>query len=423
MKRVLIISPHFSPANTADMQRVRTSLPYFAGFGWETEVVMVNERFSHVTQDSLLLQTIPEDIIIHKVKAFDKKWTSKFGLGSLALRSIYFYRRTVDRILKAKSFDLIYFSTTEFPVCILGAYWKKKFKVPYVIDMQDPWHSDFYKNKPKSEQPKKYWFSYRLNKYLEPIAMKNADGLISVSKAYLDVLENRYAVLKTKPKKVITFGGFINDLRIAAQVESTLKLAEKQFINLVYVGRAGHDMKPALEILFSSFNKGLSADQSLFKQIRFHFFGTSYAPNGKGEKTIEPLAGKMGIGAFVSEYTDRIPYYEGLNLLQKADGLIMIGSESPAYTASKLFSYILAKKPLLAIFHSESSSARILKDCKAGDLINLKQDLESSYVSLFNFIQKIQLKTPIETNWNQFEPYTSKSLTKEQTDLFNQVIS
>jgi hypothetical protein len=78
----------------------------------------------------------------------------------------------------------------------LGAYWKKKHGIPYVIDMQDPWHSDYYKNKPKAERPKKYWISYRLNKYFEPIAMKNVDGLISVSKAYIDTLKQRYPQLQ-----------------------------------------------------------------------------------------------------------------------------------------------------------------------------------------------------------------------------------
>ena len=92
-------------------------------------------------------------IKIHQVKAFNKKWTSKFGLGSIALRSLWFYRKKVNQLLKKGHFDLIYFSTTQFPVCILGASWKKRFQIPYVIDMQDPWFSDYYENKPKEQRP------------------------------------------------------------------------------------------------------------------------------------------------------------------------------------------------------------------------------------------------------------------------------
>lgn len=135
MSRVLIISPYFPPDNAADMQRVRTSLPYFEKYGWIPEIVCVDGKYTDMSKDPLLLESIPKRIKIHKVKAFSKKNTSKFGLGSLALRSLWFYKSNVNRLLQSEKFDLIYFSTTQFPVCILGNYWKKKFNIPYVIDI------------------------------------------------------------------------------------------------------------------------------------------------------------------------------------------------------------------------------------------------------------------------------------------------
>ena len=148
------------------------SLPYFKQFDWEAEIVTVKSVYSDLVKDSLLIKSIPKDIKVHNVKALSKKWTSRFGLGSIALRSLWFYFTYVSKLLSSQHYDLIYFSTTQYPVCILGLYWKKRFKVPYVIDIQDPWHTDYYNNKPKSERPPKYWFSYRLNKLLEPIALK-----------------------------------------------------------------------------------------------------------------------------------------------------------------------------------------------------------------------------------------------------------
>ncbi|MBC7913703.1 MAG: hypothetical protein H7Y07_06230, partial [Pyrinomonadaceae bacterium] len=141
VKRVLIISPYFPPSNAADMQRIRMSLPYFKDFGWDAEVVSIDPKHSDKVKDDYLLESIPDDIPVHMVQAFSKKWTSKFGLGSIALRSLWFYRQKVNGLLKQKQYDLIYFSTTQFPVCILGAYWKNRFGIPYVIDLQDPWHS------------------------------------------------------------------------------------------------------------------------------------------------------------------------------------------------------------------------------------------------------------------------------------------
>ena len=70
MKKVLIISPYFPPANAADMQRVRMSISYFSEFNWEPEVVSVDLRMSDINTHPLLLKYIPEYIPVHFVKAF-----------------------------------------------------------------------------------------------------------------------------------------------------------------------------------------------------------------------------------------------------------------------------------------------------------------------------------------------------------------
>ena len=215
MKRVLIISPHFPPCNAADSHRIRMSLSYFKDFGWEAEVICVDEKYCEIAKDDLLLQSIPENTVVYQVKALPKKWTAKIGLGSLALRSIWYLNRQVKLLLQAKNYDLIYFSTTEFPVCILGPIWKKRFQIPYIIDIQDAWHSTYYQNKPKKDRPKKHWFSYRLHKYSEPFAMQNCDGLIAVSPAYLDTLHQRYPKLQNKPAATIPFAAFEQDFNIA----------------------------------------------------------------------------------------------------------------------------------------------------------------------------------------------------------------
>jgi len=51
MRRVLIISPYFPPANSADMQRIRMSLPFFNEFAWDYEIVTVADKYSDFTKD------------------------------------------------------------------------------------------------------------------------------------------------------------------------------------------------------------------------------------------------------------------------------------------------------------------------------------------------------------------------------------
>ncbi|WP_246474823.1 glycosyltransferase [Pedobacter roseus] len=425
-KKLLIISPYFPPSNTADMQRIRMSLPYFKRYGWEPEVVVVDESYSDMLKDALLSDSIPKEIKVHRVKAFSKKWTSKFGLGSIALRSLYFYEKKVNKLLKYNHFDLIYFSTTQFPVCILGAFWKKKFGIPYVIDVQDPWHSNYYQDKPKSERPKKYWLSYRLNKYLEPIAMRTADGLISVSEAYINTLKTRYPDLAHKPSSIITFGAHESDFDIAEQnsfLSESVYKRDNGKVNLVYIGRGGFDMRQSVSLLLKMFKRGIDQNVDGFEKVHFHFIGTSYAPNGSGTQTLMPIAKKLGLSKYVSEYTDRIGFYESINHLQNADGLIVLGSNDPAYTASKLYPYILAKQNLLAILHPKSSAVQIIEECNAGFLITLNSDIEQAFDVFNSFLENVKLNVAPSTNWKEFDKYRSDCLTKKQVDLFNSVIS
>ena len=331
----------------------------------------------------------------------------------------------MNTLLKIRKYDLVYFSTTQFPVCILGPYWKKRFRVPYVIDIQDPWHSEYYQDKPKEQRPQKYWFSYRLHKYLEPKAMKEVDGLITVSANYVKTLKERYAWLATVPSATITFGAFFPDFKIAKDNQDKfVPLLQKGFFNIVYVGRGGMDMGRAVAPLFQALKDGLEQEPALFGKLKFYFIGTSYAPAGRGNLTILPLARQLGVDSNVVEMPDRISYYHALLTLMNADALFIPGSDDPNYSASKIYPYLLTKKPLLAIFNAESNAANTIKACTAD-------------AALFTFTDRAAapsyLLYKILSDWGKgifkqirlsesFKKYSAGHLVEEQVKLFNQAI-
>jgi len=420
-KKLLIISPYFPPSNAADMQRVRMSLPYFAQFGWDAEVVTIDPKYSDMPKDESLLQSVPKGIPVHYVNALDKGLTSKFGLGSIALRSLRFYRQKVDQLLEHGNFDLIYFSTTQFPVCSLGAYWKKRFGVPYVIDMQDPWHSDYYRDKPKSQRPKKYWFSYRLNKWLEPKAMRAVDGLISVSDSYITMLKARYPEICDIPTDTITFGAFGPDMQIADQyADSFPNILDPSSVNIAYIGRGGADMHQAITPLFKALRAGLDSQPGLFGKLRLYFIGTSYAPAGQGTPTITPLAKELGVDSQVVEITDRISYYHTLSTLKQADALFIPGSDDPKYTASKIYPYILTKKPLLAIFNPQSPAIAILKEYGADHVFDYERNNQDA---IMLFLSAVANRFLADTEYRQetIKRYSAEQMTARQCALFDKV--
>jgi hypothetical protein len=403
------------------MQRIRMSLPYFKQFGWEAEVITVDPIYSDLQKDELLAETIPADIKIHTVKALNKKWTSKLGFGSLAFRSYWFYLKQVNKLLKKDKFDLIYFSTTQFPVCVLGAYWKKQFGVPYVIDMQDAWYSEYYKDKPKHQQPPKYKFVYGLHKLLESIAMKQVDGLISVSENYIHDLKDRYPEIKHVPAVTIPFGCSVVDMQIAAKNKDDFSdLLTREFKNIVYIGRGGFDMHSAITPVFNALKQALTNDPDAYNQLKLYFIGTSYNPSG--DASILPLAKQIGVENNVIEVTRRIGYFHTLVTLQNADALFIPGSDDPKYTASKIYPYLLANKPLLTVFNSKSPALTVLNEC--GVEYNYSYDATPEInVVILNFFTALvnnQINKPVY-NDDCIENYSALKMTEKQCNLFDRV--
>lgn len=424
MKRLLIISPYFPPANTADMQRVRMSLPYFAENGWDAEVIAVDPQYVDLAKDNLLMESIPAEIKIHSIKAFPKRITSQLGFGSIAYRCMLQVHQKAVKLLQQGKFDLVYFSTTQFQVCILGRIWKKRFGIPYVIDMQDPWHSEYYRDKPKSQQPPKYRFSYQLNKFLEPLAMKAVSGLISVSPDYIDVLKARYPQMASIPSAVITFGAFEPDAEIAAKHQHDFqRLLDASAKNIVYIGRGGMDMHSAIQPVFEAVKQALVTDDS-FRELRFYFIGTSYMPEAESKPTILPLAERFGLEKQVTEITGRIGYYHALATLQQADALFIPGSDDPQYTASKIYPYLLSGKPLLAVFNAGSSAIGILKEFGPTGVYsyNGTPQLTCSIQSFLKSVVAGDIARPVY-NAAAIEKYAARTMARRQCGLFNSVIS
>lgn len=397
--------------------------------GWSAEVVAVYPEYTDAySTDDLLLKTIPADIPVHHVKAWKVDTTKKFGLGSLSMRSFFFIKKKGNLLLSKNKFDLVYFSTTAFHVLALGPYWKKKFNVPFIIDMQDPWRNDFYLDKPVAERPPKFRIAYTIDKYLEKYTMPAVSGIICVSRGYCDMLKQRYPYLKEKQFRVITFGTSTTDFECMERYISSVPgfHLDKNKLNVLYIGRGGHDLSYALEIIFKAFSKGIKEQPHLFKKLHLTFAGTSYAAKGSGKKTVLPVAEKFGIQQYVTESTDRVAYFDSLYLLKHADMLLVPGSTDKNYTASKIFPYVLARKPLLAVFYKGSSVVQILSSVNYGsvtafdDNINSDNYVNECYSAFVTELAKVG--TSVEYNRDAFDPYLAKQKTKEQVDFFNEVL-
>jgi hypothetical protein len=429
MRTILIVSPNFPPNNTPDMHRIRISLPHLIELGWNPIVLSVDSRYVESIMDPDLVRTIPSSVKVKRVRAIPAKWTRKIGIGNLGLRSFPYLYLKGSEIIKNHEVDLVYFSTTMFTAMPLGRLWKTRFRVPFVLDMQDPWYGEYYKNRPKSQHPPKYWLANVMNRYLEQWTMKEVDGIIAVSSDYIDTLEERYPWVKQKPAKTITFGVSENDFEIMKSINLSNNFfrAKKDRLNGVYVGRLGNAMVLSLTILLRALRQGLIEKPNLFSNLCLHFIGTDYSPAHLARKTAEPLAKELGLEKFIHEDTNRIPYFQSLKMLVDSDFLIIVGSDNPQYTASKIFPYIMARKPMLGLFHENSSVVEIVNETKAGDMITIDpcEPLDDYVKQLLPIWTNMLMKIPYrpETDWGKFKPYTASEITRQQCELFERVLS
>jgi hypothetical protein len=134
----------------------------------------------------------------------------------------------------------------------------------------------------------------------------------------------------------------------------------------IYVGRCGPDMSVALKILFQGFKMFNETHKEEAAKMRFHFIGTDYAPPPLGRDWALPVAKEEGVLDFVREHRYRVPYFDSLYYMKNAGALTAVGSNDPTYSASKFFSYVLAGRPLLMIFHTQSPVLRFAQNVAAG---------------------------------------------------------
>ena len=311
-RRVLIVSPYFSPIYTADSQRVRMSLPHFREFGWMPYILSVQPDYVEGIYEPLLDEMIPPEIRIIRTRAIPIKHTKNIGFGNLGVRCLPYLRRSGNQILAREKIDLVYFSTTVFPVMALGPYWHRRFGVPYVLDFQDPWRNDYYDRAGAPMPPGgrfKYSCSQAVARVLEPYSLRKVSHAITVSPAYPQALLQRYPWLREDQFTVLPFGASQEDFEVLRSMNVQQKIfnARDNKQHWVYVGAAGPMMTFALRSFFHALRRAREKEALKFNNLMLHFIGTDYNLRGSARNTIELIAAEYGVEDIVQDHPQRIP--------------------------------------------------------------------------------------------------------------------
>jgi hypothetical protein len=425
-KRVaLILSPYFPPSTLAGVHRARHLAKHLPASGWMPVVVCVDEAHHEERLDLELAALLPAGIEIAKAGAAPAWLTRQIGVGDIGLRAWAHMRRTLFKVIQKRSVGVVLITGAPFYPMLLAPEIKKHFRVPVVLDFQDPWVSSWGALQPVFS---KAGISHQLARLLEPRALSNADYVTSVSGTQNAEMAARYPWLDRSRMAAIPIGGDRDDfagLRLISTEADAYKL-EPGFVHLSYVGTFLPRSGPLVRTLFRAFARLRSAEPELAAHLRLNFIGTSNQPNDDASYRVRPIAEETGIAQAVREFPRRIPFLQALKVLAQSNGLLLIGSGEPHYTASKIFPALMSGRPFLSLFHRASSAHGILSTSGGGQALAFENvdELASLEGALGEGLRSLALD-PAKfgtANPAAYAPFEAHNIARRFADIFDRLV-
>ena len=410
--------PHFPPSNLAGVHRPRLFAQHLPSFGWEPIILTVHEKHYEEFLDPNLERLLPVTLRIEKVNAF--RVTKPRFIGDIGLRAFFQLYKKAKNLILTEKIDFLLIPIPSFYCALLGRWLHQSTKIKYGIDYIDPWVHQF----PGSGRLfSRHWFSAKIARFLEPIAIKNASLITGVAEGYYQGVTNRNPhLLREAICGAMPYGGEHHDHDMVKKLNLKPYLFEKKVgvFQLVY---AGAMLPKAYKVLGKIF-EAIKNNPVEFINVEFHFIGSGKISNDSNSFNVKPLAEEYGLWKkVIFEYPQRIPYLDVLVHLNLADGVFILGSTEPHYTPSKTYQGVLSGKPILAVLHQESSAVDILNISNAGLVLafNGEEDINKiseNFINIFkNFIHFKNNFNLLQINLEMFKEFTAKNVTAKLANL------
>lgn len=368
MRRVLMVTPHFPPDSSAASHRVRLLAPHLEAAGWTPTVVTLERSAYEGRLDPDLEALVPASLRVVRAAAWPAGVTRLAGLGDLGLRAFTGLRHTCRALLARDHFDALFITVYPVYPALLGPGLKAEFNVPFVIDYQDPWVGAWGQSVGGGPNGAPDWKSRatrQLGTWLEPRVLAAADAIVAVSQGTIDGIVERLPEIGRLPHAAIPLGFEAGDFAsLATRPARTLPFDPADgLVHLCYAGTLLPTGGETLRLLLRALAKARRDDPAAAR-LRLHFFGTSNQSASDVHRVL-PIAGECGVADVVTEQPGRLDYLDALAVLTHASAILLLGSSERHYTASKLYPALLARRPILALFHEASSVVSILRGAGA----------------------------------------------------------
>jgi glycosyltransferase involved in cell wall biosynthesis len=407
MKTALFIAYNFPPCGGPSVQRSLKFVKYLPALGWQSVVVAADSR-AYPLKDLSLEKDIPPNTPLFRAKSWDvNAWRAAFvklRLGKLhslintllALPDTAVFwtrcaRPAVRRVIKLHRPAVVYTTSGPYSAHLLGLWIRRTFGLPWVADFRDPWSQN---------RIIRYPPGYRaVNRHLEQRVLQAADHVVTVSEPIAQDLRHLMGSAST-PIRVIPNGYDPDD------VTPTEAVTMSKFV-LAHTGKFTRLRQP--DVLIKAVTALVDTGQIPVNQIELVFAGSNldaFVP------TRAPFT-KLGY----------LPHNELAALWQYSTMLLLVQDPAPenrgAYSA-KLFEYLAANRPILAITSPASVSAELIRDAQSGVIVG--HDLDQVKSVLLDCYQRWRIgRLYHRPNWEVIQRFSRPALTAELAEIFRQL--
>lgn len=419
MKKVLIISYYWPPAGGPGVQRWLKFVKYLPDFNIEP-IVYVPENATYPILDYDLQKDVQKEVKIlrqpikepYKLASFfSKKNTKSISSGFInpekkqsLVEQIMLYIRGnffipdarigwvkpsvtyLSNYLKENSVDVIITTGPPHSMHLIGMELQKRFSVKWIADFRDPWTSIGYHKELKLSKS-----AALKHKTLEKLVLNTADCIITTSYT----TKKEFEQITLKPIHVITNG---------YDVETITKPALDEKFTISHIGSLLSKRNP--RILWKALKVILKENEQFRNDFQLQLIG-KVSPEIIDTITEFKLDSYLNLVGYVS-HTDALLYQRSSQVLL----LIEIDSyETQGIIPGKLFEYMSAERPILAIGPEESDIAKILKDTNTGSYFNYDnlEEVKDYILKCYDFY----LNKSLKVHGMGLQYYSRKKLTEK----------
>lgn len=423
MKKVLIITYYWPPAGGPGVQRWLKFVKYLPHFNVEP-IVYVPENATYPLIDFDLEKDITEDlkIIKHPIKEpykiaalFSKKGTKNISSGiiterkqqSFIERMLLYVRGNffipdarvgwvspsvsfLSHYIKENAIDTVITTGPPHSMHLIGLELQKRFKIKWIADFRDPWTSIGYHKELKLSQK-----ASQKHLDLEKNVLNSADTIITTS----FTTKKEFEKITSKPIYVITNG---------YDVENIEKPPLDTFFTISHIGSLLSKRNPT--ILWTVLNELINENESFRKDFRLKLIGKVSSEILNSIATFN-LKDHVEVIGYVS-HKNALKYQRSTQVLL----LIEIDSfETIGIIPGKLFEYMAAERPIIAIGPKGSDVEKIVFETNTGTyfIYEEKQKLKEYILMCY----KSYLNNNLKINGIGLQYYSRKKLTEKLANL------